>query len=207
MYIRYIWFLKTFFSEPEFIFCAQSEIDLLVISFCNELQLIHVHKLFIMHIGIWKHLTTLFWFRYETFIYLFEFKVFRHEERERETRFLTTLTFPSDPTMCGTPPQATGLALVSSGKSTSFLLHQISTLFFFLNSKIPSLQGMTSFMSPVPFFYLGFLLWHLLLSHPPRVCVNTCTQCVHLTKPCTKPKGKIYKTKNDNIKKGPSTII
>ena len=55
--------------------------------------------------------------------------------------------------------------------------------------------------------YLGFLLEHLWLSHPPCARVNTCTQCVHLTNPCTKrkvlsvtkPKGKIYKRKNDNI--------
>ena len=37
--------------------------------------------------------------------------------------------------------------------------------------------------------YLGFLLWYLWLSHPPRAHVNTCTQCVHLTNQCTKPKG------------------
>ena len=35
------------------------------------------------------------WFRYETFYNLFEFKVFRHEERD--TQYLTILTFPSEP--------------------------------------------------------------------------------------------------------------
>ena len=48
----------------------------------------------------------------------------------------------------------------------------------------------------------------------PRACVNTCTQCVHLTNPCTKQKvlsltklkGKIYKTKNNNIKKFPPQL-
>ena len=62
---------------------------------------------------------------------------------------------------------------------------------------------MTTFTSPVTFPTWGFLLWHLFLSHPPRSQVNTCTQCVHLTNPCTKrtvlsltkPKGQIYKTK------------
>ena len=57
--------------------------------------------------------------RYETFYYLFEFKVFRHEERD--TQFLSMLTFPSDPTTCGTPPQTIALTSGSSGKSTSFL--------------------------------------------------------------------------------------
>ena len=32
---------------------------------------------------------------------------------------------------------------------------------------------------PSPISYLGFLLWHLWLSHPPRASVN-CTQYVHL---------------------------
>ena len=44
------------------------------------------------HIGIRK---TRNWFRYETFYYLIEFKVFRHEERE--TQFLFMLTFRSNP--------------------------------------------------------------------------------------------------------------
>ena len=62
------------------------------------------------HIGIRK---TRNWFRYETFYYLFEFQVFRHEERERHTQFLSILPFPSESTTCGTPPQTTGLASVS----------------------------------------------------------------------------------------------
>ena len=62
-------------------------------------QDIHMHKTFIMfiRIGIRKIRN---WFTYEIFIYLLEFKVFRHEVRE--TQFLSMLTFPSDPTTCGT---------------------------------------------------------------------------------------------------------
>ena len=79
----------------------------------------------------------------------------------------------------------------------------------FSNSKILSASGHDVIHVIGPISYLGFLLWHLWLSHPPHACVNTCTQWVHLTNPCTKrkvlsltkPKGKIYKTKNDNIKK------
>ena len=59
-------------------------------------------------------------------------------------------------------------------------------------------------ITPGPISFLGVLLWHLWLSHPPRARVNTCTQCVYLTNPCTKrkvlsltkPKSKIYKTKS-----------
>ena len=71
------------------------------------------------------------WFRYETFIYLFEFKVFRHEERE--TQFLTMLTFPSDPTTCGTTLQTTGLASASSENqlASSKPKSQLTGFFFF----------------------------------------------------------------------------
>ena len=55
--------------------------------FYNPSRLGNVRRMFI-RVGIRKTRNTydsLFWFRYETFYYLFEFKVFRHEERERET--------------------------------------------------------------------------------------------------------------------------
>ena len=61
------------------------------------------------HIGIRK---TRNWVWYETFYYLFEFKVFRHEERAAQ--ILSILTFPSESTTSGTPPQTTGLASASS---------------------------------------------------------------------------------------------
>ena len=167
-----------------------------------------------INIGIQKTQSTynsLFWFRYETFIYLFESKVFRHEERE--TQFLSMLTFPSDPHHVRPLPQTTGLALASSENRlpSSSIESQLSCLefksqlfffcfffFFFSNSKIFSSSGHDVIS------YLGFLLWHLWLSHPPRARMNTCTQCVHLTNPCTKwkvlsltkPKGKIYKMKS-----------
>ena len=62
------------------------------------------------------------------------------------------------------------------------------TVFFFSNPQILS-ASLPGFYIPGPISYLGLLLWHLWLSHPPCVRVNTCTQCVHLTNPCTKPKG------------------
>ena len=144
------------------------------------------------------------------FYYLFEFKVFRHEEKETQFLQLTRGTFRR--------PQ-----LVSprrDEKSTTFLKTRISTLvrslnlnylFFFSNFKILSASGHDVIHVPDYISYLSFLLWHLWLSHPPRTRVNTCTQCVHLTNPCTKrkvlsltkPKGILYKTKNDNIKKIP----
>ena len=156
-------------------------------------------------------LTTLFWFRYETFIYLFEFKVFRHDERE--TQFLTMLSVRTSSALNSltqptirhpADPNWSGLTQIKNRLPSSCVEYRLTAFF-----QIPkSLPGRMSFTSPV-LFPLGFLLWHLWLSHPPSARVNTCTQCVDLTNLCTKqkvlsltkPKGKIYKTKNDNIKK------
>ena len=112
------------------------------------------------------------------FYYLFEFKVFRYEERE--TQFLSMLTFPSDPTMCGTPLQTTGLASASSeNRLPSYSIE--SQFSFFSNSKIlsPSLPGMTSFTSPVSFPIRGFYcdIWDCHI-HPVRAWTpahNVCT--------------------------------
>ena len=57
---------------------------------------------------------------------------------------------------------------------------------FFSNCKIlsQSLQGMTSF-TPRSYFLSVFFIVTSVIVTP----VNTCTQCVHLTNPCAKPKG------------------
>ena len=71
-----------------------------------------MHKMFI-NTGIRKTRNT-----YDSFLVLFTFLSLRffdmRREREREREFLSMLTFPSDPTTCGTPPQTTGLASASS---------------------------------------------------------------------------------------------
>ena len=135
------------------------------------------------------------WFRYENFNYLFEFKFFRHEERQSQLLQQTRGTFPR-------PPSWSRLGETKNCLPSSSVESQLS-VFFFQIPKSSALPGMTSFTSPV-ISYLGLLLWHRWLSHPPRTRVNTCAQCVHLTNPCTnrkvlsltKPKGKIYKTKS-----------
>ena len=66
----------------------------------------------------------------------------------------------------------------------------LNSLFFFIIPKSSARRFRAWRHShPQSISYLGFLLWHLWLSHPPRTRLNTCTQCVHLTKPCTKPNG------------------
>ena len=122
-----------------------------------------------------KHLW-LSWSRYETFIYLFEFKVFRHEERE--TQFLPMLTFPSDPTTCGTPPQTTGLASASSeNRLPSSSVESQLTVFFKFQSPQHIASRPDGIHVPSLIFYLGFLLWHLWLSYPPRAREHLHSMC------------------------------
>ena len=142
-----------------------------------------------------KHetLTTLFFGSGTKLLFTFsEFKVFRHEEREREreregNNFL----------LCW--PVCTSSALDSLTQQTrsifrrppknrlpsSRLESQLSVFFKFQHPQ-PIASGHDVIQTPAPISYLGFLLWHLWLSHPPLTHVNTCTQCVHLTNPCTK---------------------
>ena len=91
------------------------------------------------------------------------------------------------------------------------LASNLNCFFFFFEfqNTQPIASGHDISHNSGPIFYLGFLLWHLWLSHSSSARVNTCTQCVYLTNPAlswkvlslTKPKGKIYKRKNDKEKK------
>ena len=106
---------------------------------------------------------------------------------ERDT-ISTMLIVPSNRTTHGHPVVHywTGLAQVQ--KSTRFVQLQISTYSFFLKPpKIlsPSLPGMTSFTSPVPFRIRGF---YYIISdcniHPARAWKPAVNACPY---PCTKP--------------------
>ena len=139
---------------------------------------------------------SLFWFSYETFIYLFEFKVFRHEERE--TQFLTMLTGRRSSALDSLTQQTRGTfhrpptGLTEARPNIDYLPldSNLKKLFFFkFQNPQPIAPGHDVIHVPGPISYLGFLLWHLWLSHPLHTRMNTCTQCVHLTNPCTKPKG------------------
>ena len=68
---------------------------------------------------------------------------------------------------------------------------QLTGFFFKSQNPQPIASGhdVIHVLFPGPISYLEFLLWHLWLSHPPHARVNTCTQCVLLTNPCTKLKG------------------
>ena len=67
---------------------------------------------------------------------------------------------------------------------------QISTNCFFQKSpKFPA-HHFWAWRHSHPISYLGFLLWHLWLLHPPCACVNTCTKS-QTVQSLTKPNDKI----------------
>ena len=142
---------------------------------------------------------------------------FRHEERETQFFYADCSSIVTDPINVHAHSAVHKLHWPHPGPKINSLRlspNIISLLLFRITKNpSPSFPGMTSFTSPSPISYLGFLLWHLWLSHPPRARVNTYVNVC--TYPCTKPKGskltkpkdKIYKTQNENIKKNPSAII
>ena len=124
--------------------------------------------------------------------------------RERHNFFLYWL-FHLNPTTCGTFRKSQLVSPSASSENrlpSSRLVSQLTA--FFQIPQILSASGHDVIHVPGLISNLEFLLSHLWLSHPPRARVNICTQCVHLTNPCSKrkdlsltnPKGKIYKTKS-----------
>ena len=141
-----------------------------------------MHKTFIMfiNIGIRKARNTydsLFWFRYETFYYLFDFKVFRHEERE--TQFLSMLTFPSKSTTCGRAANYwSGLGELR--KSTSFVQAQISTNCFFFQIPKSSARRFRAWHHSRPLSHLlsgVFIVTSLIVTSAPRACEHLYSMC------------------------------
>ena len=101
---------------------------------------------------------------------------------ERE-RISTMLTVPSEPTIHGASRRSNWPGLAEAQKSTRLAQVRISTNCFF--SKItqnpqPIASRHDVIHIPSPISCSGFLLWHLWLSHPPRVSMNTCAKCVPL---------------------------
>ena len=75
-------------------------------------------------------------------------------------------------------------------KSTCFVQAQISTNCFFQIPKSSAHRFRAwRHLRPWSYFLPGVFIVTSVMSHPPRTRVNTCTQCLHLTNPCTKPKG------------------
>ena len=144
----------------------------------TSIPMIGICEIDIMFINIYRNPKTWNWFRYETFIHLFEFKGFS-TCGERDTIFLCWWLLhrqPSNQPMLGARSAQICLASPSSEISTLPFGGSNSTNCYFSNPQILSLcfWYMTSFPTPEFISYLGFYFdiceWRILL-----VCVNTCT--------------------------------
>ena len=141
-----------------------------------------------INIGIRKTQNTydsLFWFRYENSITFLSFST----RGERDT-----ISFYADfsiwPHHVRHPAANSWSGLGELRKINFFpLALNLNQLFFDFPESSAHRFRAWRHSRPRSYFLSGVLLWHLWLSQPPCARVNTCTQCVHLTNPCTKPKG------------------
>ena len=144
-------------------------------------------------------------------------KGFRHEERDTQFFYADCSSVVSSQLTDSTNTRAlpavhnwTGHTQVRKINSLR-LSSNLNSLLLFKITKNPSplLPGMTSFTSPVLFqiwsFYCDICNCHILPARVWTPALNVCTKLSQALSrkdlSLTKPKDKIYKTKNDNIKK------
>ena len=115
------------------------------------------------------------WFRYETLFHLFEFKGFS-AWGERDTIFLCWLLLrrqlSNQPTR-GVRSAQSRLAS-SSSESQPSSSEAGTQLTAFFSNLCPRFRCVTSPKYPGLNSYLGFLFWHLWMTHPLCACVNPC---------------------------------
>ena len=101
---------------------------------------------------------------------------------ERDTQFLLCWPFHLTQQTRGASRRPTGLASSSfKSQPASPSFGSQLTAFFQKSPKFPAHRFQAwRHSQPSPISYLGFLFWHLWLSHLPRPSVNTCIQCVPL---------------------------
>ena len=134
----------------------------------------NVHKMFI---NIYMDQKTRNWFRYETFIHLFEFKRFSTDgERERERIFLCWLLLHRQLSIQPTRGARSAQSRLASPRFESRLSRSEAgtQLTDFFSNLSPRFRCVTSPTSPGHDSYPGFLFWHLRMTHPLCACVNTC---------------------------------
>ena len=111
-----------------------------------------------------------------TLFITFELKVFPLKESNAQSFNADFFICPHHHHHARHPPQTTGLISVSSGSQlfSSDAKTQITDFFQIPKILRARFQCRTSFTSPGLNFYLGFLFWHLWMTHPTRARVNTC---------------------------------
>ena len=164
----------------------------------------NVHKIFI---NIYRNPKTRNWFRYETFIHLFEFKGFRHEERETRSFYADYFYIVNSQ-----PNQRAASVANKVGWSRpalnldSLVRKQELNSLLFLKPPKSSAHASGAWRHPHP--RVTILIWDFYFDisegHVLSARAWTPALMLHLTNPCakrkvlslTKPKGKIYKTKS-----------
>ena len=170
----------------------------------------NIHRMFILiyiehrNPKTWK---TRNWFRYETFIHLFEFKGFS-TWGERDTIFLCWLLLHRQLSTQPTHGACSAQSRLASPSSESRLSCSEARTQLTAFSQLPKSSAHTSSvwrhshpLAAVPIwdFYFDISEWHIL-----SACVGTPALMLHLINPCakwkvlslTKLKSKIYKTKS-----------
>ena len=157
-----------------------------------------------MDIGNLKTRNSQNWFRYKTFIHLFEFKGFS-TWGERDSIFLCWLLLhrllSTQPTRCARSAQgrlaSTSPERQPSRSDAGTQLTAFSQISAHASGAWRHSQRLVTF--PIRDFYFDISEWHILSAR-----ARTPALMLHLTKLCakrkvfilTKPKGKIYKTKS-----------
>ena len=142
----------------------------------------NVHNVQIYNIGILKHKNTYgFFVQVRNFI-TFELKGFSTWGRERHNLFMTT--FPSAPPPCVAPVAHKFVCSQWALKVTCLpRMLKFNQLTFLKSQLMLPVHDVTHI--PGHILYPGFLLWHLCSMHAREHLRS----CLHLTNPCTEPKG------------------
>ena len=134
----------------------------------------NVHKMFINR---YRNPKTRNWFRYETFIHLFEFKGFS-TWGERDTIFLCWLLLHRHLSTQPTRGARSAQSCLASPRSESQLSRSEAgtQLPDFLRSQNPqpTLPVHDLIHISWSYFQSGVLFWHLWMTHPPRARMNIC---------------------------------
>ena len=170
-------------------------------SWCN-IAMIRICERYIMHKMFIRNRNPkktkhwrLSWFRYETLITFFKFRFSTRGERETLFFYADCSSIVSsqftDPTNTRAHPAVHKVHWPRPGPkhqlASSKYKSQLTAFIQNHQESQPIASGHDVIHIPSVISYLGFLLWHLWLSHPPRARMNTCVNVC--TYPCTKPKG------------------
>ena len=104
----------------------------------------------------------------------FELKVIRHEERETQSFYADSFYIVSSQPNQRAAPVAHEVVCPHPGLNLDSLVRRQELNSLLSLKSQPTLPGMTSHTSPGRNSYLGFLFWHIWMTHPLCARVNTC---------------------------------